>query len=359
MKKSVFQKGGPFLLAGGWIVWAAGQWWHMVRETPGEGVSSWGAGLLLAGGATVLMGGAVRSLRRGATSLHAKINIWSSGRPGEVLVGVLSTGIAETDPAGLVMHLDCVEVNSAGRWLLWTSQVRSPTPTGPDAWPFHFSIPTEGPPSGPSTDGEVVWQLRAHGASRPIFDAVFDVPVARVKGPPSHLLPVPPPAFRKSPGARRRSVSVIEKSDQTVLRLDPRFAFPGPQPVVIWTLQWVGLLMILIRRKAPLWTYCLLGGANVVGAVLGALLWFGREELSVVGDKIVFRRLLWSMGPTRRFPKSAVTGVRVAFSGPPPHFGVRIERGDARPLAVFDGFTDSLDAHEAARSVLRALSFKK
>ncbi|MBK8574892.1 MAG: hypothetical protein IPN90_04145 [Elusimicrobia bacterium] len=117
--------------------------------------------------------------------------------------------------------------------------------------------------------------------------------------------------------------------------------------------------MILAKRKAPPWAYGIFGVAAGGAALFFALLWFGREEMIVTDYDIVIRRRLWKFSKQWRFPRSAVTGVRVAFSGPPPHFGVRIERGEERPLAVFDGFTDSLDAHEAARSVLRALELKK
>jgi hypothetical protein len=190
--------------------------------------------------------------------------------------------------------------------------------------------------------------------SLPIFEAVVPVSVARIAGPPSHLLPVPPPSFRKSSGALRRSVAITEHLGQIRLCLHSRFSFPGPNPIVVWTVIHVGLFMVL-AKMAPAWTLWALAGGNGGVILFFALLWFGCEELVVTGQEIIFQRRLWKFGKVRRFLKSDVTGVRVAFSGPPPHFGVRIERGDKPPLAVFDGFTDSLEAHEAARSVLRAL----
>jgi hypothetical protein len=354
MKKAFLETWGPSIFVGGWAVLAFESLWCFFysapKMTPAQGIA--GVGVIASGG--MLMGMALRTFRRKVTSLQAKVNIWSSGRPGEVLVGVLHTGISAVDPAGLILNLDCVEINSGGQWLLWTSEVRSPQPSGPDSWPFHFSIPVEGPPSGLSTDGEVVWQLRAKSVSLPIFEAVVPVSVARIAGPPSHLLPVPPPSFRKSSGALRRSVAITEHLGQIRLCLHSRFSFPGPNPIVVWTVIHVGLFMVL-AKMAPAWTLWALAGGNGGVILFFALLWFGCEELVVTGQEIIFQRRLWKFGKVRRFLKSEVTGVRVAFSGPPPHFGVRIERGDKPPLAVFDGFTDSLEAHEAARSVLRAL----
>lgn len=316
-----------------------------------------GAGLGVIGGGVFLVLMAVRTFRRGATSLQAKVTIWSSGRPGEVLVGVLRTGVKTVDPAGMILNLDCLEINSGGQWLLWTSQVRSPEPSGPDSWPFHFSIPVEGPPSGPSAEGDVVWRLRAHSASLPIFEATLPVTVARIAGPPSHLLPVPPPSFRKSSDTPRRSVEITEQPGKLRLCLRSRFPFPGSNPIVVWTVIQTGLLMVL-AKTAPAWTLGAAAGFNGIGILFFAFLWFGREELIVTEQEIFIQRRLWKFGKVRRFLKSDVTGVRVAFSGPPPHFGVRIERADNPPLAVFDGFTDPLDAHEAARSVLKALEKK-
>lgn len=310
---------------------------------------------LVGGGILVWM--VVTTHRRRDASGQVKVNIWSSGRPGEVLVGVLHTGMNTIDPAGLVLNLDCLEINSGGQWLLWTSEVRSPQPTGPDQWPFHFSIPVEGPPSGPSTDGEVVWQIRAKGASRPSFEATVPVTVSRIVGPPSHLLPVPPPSFRKTSPKSRRSLVISEEAGRTRLCLHSRFSFPGPNPIVVWTILQVGLVMVL-AKLAPSWTLWAAAAVNGFVILFFAQLWFGREELIVQGPEIFFRRALGRWGRVRRFLKLDVTGVRVAFSGPPPHFGVRIERGDQPPLAVFDGFTDSLDAHEAARSVLKALFYQ-
>lgn len=354
MKKSFLDTWGPPLIAGAWIVLATGVCWHFFQSsqktTPVLGV----VGLGVIGGGVYLVLTAVRTFRRVVTSGQAKVNIWSSGRPGEVLVGVLHTGVQQVDPAGLILNLDCLEINSGGQWLLWTSEVRSPEPSGPDNWPFHFSIPVEGPPSGPSTDGVVVWQLRAKSASLPIFEAKVPVSVARIAGPPSHLLPVPQPSFRKSSDASRRSVTLTEQSGQIRLCLHSRYAFPGPNPIVVWAVIQVGLFMVL-SKLAPAWTLWATGAVNGIVIVFFALLWFGREELIVTGQEIIFQRLLWKFGKVRRFLKLDVTGVRVAFSGPPPHFGVRIERGDQPPLAVFDGFTDALDAHEAARSVLKTL----
>ncbi|MBK8574893.1 MAG: hypothetical protein IPN90_04150 [Elusimicrobia bacterium] len=239
MKKS-FETGGPLVFAVAWLVLAGGAYGRWLWVTP---FSVWTllVGMAMGGGAGILLFRAAGSLRRQKNSVHARVNIWSSARPGEVMVGVLHTGTERRDPAGLVLNLDCLEQNSGGQWLLWSSQVCSPAPTGPDAWPFHFSIPLEGPPSGPSTDGHVVWQLRAKSVSLPIFEARFDVVVARVAGPPSHLLPVPPPRFGKGT-APRRSVVLIEQPGQRVLRLGSRFAFPGQTPW--WCGRWAGWVFL-------------------------------------------------------------------------------------------------------------------
>ena len=199
-----------------------------------------------------------------------------------------------------------------------------------------------------------MWQLRAKSASLPIFETKVPVSVARIAGPPSHLLPVPQPSFRKNTGATRRSVTLTEQPGQIRLCLHSRFAFPGSNPIVVWAVIQVGLFMVL-SKLAPPWTLWATGAVNGVMIVFFSLLWFSREELIVTGQEIIFQRLLWKFGKVRRFLKLDVTGVRVAFSGPPPHFGVRIERGDQPPCAVFDGFTDALDAHEAARMVLKAV----
>lgn len=357
MKRSFLETWGPPVFVAGWIVSAVGVFWHFVQSSTNVSLVLGGAGLGGIAGGVFLVLMALRTFRRGATSLQAKVNIWSSGRPGEVLVGVLCTGVQSVDPAGLILNLDCLEINSGGQWLLWTSEVRSPTPSGPDSWPFHFSIPVEGPPSGPSTDGDVVWRLRAKSASLPIFEATLPVSVARIAGPPSHLLPVPPPSFRKSSETSRRSLSITEQPGKICLCLRSRFTFPGSNPIVVWTVIQVGLFMVL-AKVAPAWTLGAAAGVNGVVILFFAFLWFGREELIVTDQEILMQRRLWKFGKVRRFLKMDVTGVRVAFSGPPPHFGVRIERADNPPLAVFDGFTDALDAHEAARSVLKALGKK-
>lgn len=354
MKKKFINSLGPPLFCTVWIVLAVSAYGNLIGSTTSGDSLRAVAGTVVAGGAGVLAWMAFQTRLRQRTSENAKINIWSSGRPGEVLVGVLHTGSKRADPSGLVLSLDCVEIDTGGQWLLWSSEVRSPEPSGPDSWPFHFSIPVEGPPSGYSANGEVVWQLRARSVSLPIFEATFPVSVARIDGPPSHLLPVPPPSFRKGGGAVRRSVEVTEGSGDACLRLKSRFAFPGPNPLVVWGVIFVGILMVL-GKKGPAWSFWAMAGVTGGVAVFFAILWFGQEELVVTGRELILRRHLWNIGRGRRFPKSNVSGARVSFSGPAPHFGVRIERGEHPPLAVFDGFTDSLDAHEAARHVLKSL----
>lgn len=354
MKKSFVNSWGPPLFCVVWIALAIATYWKLIRSTNSGASLQLVAGTLVVGGAGLLVWMAFQTRLRQKTSVNAKINIWSSGRPGEVLVGVLHTGIKMADPSGLVLNLDCVEIDKGGHWLLWTSEVRSPEPSSPDCWPFHFSIPVEGPPSGLSPNGEVVWQLRAKSVSLQIFEATFAVPVARIEGPPSHLLPVPPPSFRKGAGAVRRLLEVTERSGDACLCLHSRFASLGSNPLVVWGVIFVGVLMV-VGKKGPAWSFWTMGAVTVGAVVFFAVLWFGREELVVTGQELIFRRHLWSVGRVRRFPKSNVSGVRVSFSGPSPHFGVRIERGEQPPLAVFDGFTDSLDAHEAARLVLKAL----
>lgn len=354
MKKSFVDTWGPLLFCGIWIALAMGAAGKLIQSTNSGASFTLIAGASVIGGAGVLAWMAFQTRLRQKTSVNAKINIWSSGRPGEVLVGVLHTGIKMVDPSGLVLNLDCVEIDKGGQWLLWSSEVRCPEPSGPDSWPFHFSIPVEGPPSGLSPNGEVVWQLRAQSASLPIFGATFPVPVARIAGPPSHLLPVPPPSFRKGASPLRRSVRVTERSGATCLRLNSQFAFPGPNPLVVWGVILGGVLMVL-GKIGPAWSFWTTLGVAGAGAVFFAILWFGQEELVITDQELIFRRHLWTIGRVRRFPKSNVSGVRVSFSGPSPRFGVRIERGDHPPLGVFDGFTDPLDAHEAARVVLKSL----
>jgi hypothetical protein len=320
MKKTFIETWGPLLFCVGWTVLAVGVGWEVIRSAGAGAPFRLAAGSCVVGGAGVLSWMAFQTRRRQRTAVNAKINIWSSGRPGEVLVGVLHTGIKAVDPAGLVLNLDCVEMNSGGRWLLWTSEVRSPEPSGPDSWPFHFSIPVEGPPGGLSTDGEVEWQLRAKSGSLPIFEAVFPISVARIEGPPSRLLPVPPPSFRLGAGPVRRSVEVTERSGETCLRLQSRFAFPGPNPIVVGGVIIAGLLMVL-GKMAPAWSFWTAVGAAGGAVLFFAIVWFAQEELLVTGQELIFRRHLWNVGRVRRFPKAQVSGVRVSFSGPSPHFG--------------------------------------
>lgn len=349
---------GPLVLSSVWILTAFG-----VLVWGGPSLVSGGAvrvmvGVLVAGGGGGLVLGALVSFRRSRRSAQAKINIWSSGRPGEMLVGVLHTGRPSADPAGLIIQLNCVERHGGGQWLLWTAEVLSPSPTAPDTWPFHFSIPTEGPPSGLSPHGTVVWQLNVRGASGSAFKVSFDIPVLRVTGPASHVLPVPPPSLR-SGGGPRRVVSVLEEKDRTTLQLKSRFSFPGPNPLIIWILSVVGILFISTRVTIPPGAFRTWGILNGLAVVYFSILWFSREELILSDSGVDCRRVMGNWGWSRRFKRSALTSVRVAYSGPPPCYGVQIEREGERPLAVFDGFVDPIEAHEAARVVSRVLGPRK
>jgi hypothetical protein len=356
--KNFFGKWGPLILTGVWMTVAFVAVMRASREGMIGGAFFWGTSGFFVGVGGVLVFLALKASHRMGYPGRAKINIWSSARPGEVLVGVLHTGIPGGDPKGIVIHLDCLETTVWGQWRLWTAEVRSPAPSAPDTWPFHFSIPTEGPPSGWSPSGTVLWQLRVQGASRSDYWASFDIPVLKVEGPASHVLPVPPPSLRFGSGPRRM-VSVSEADGRTILRLKSRFVFPGPNPIVIWVLSIVGILFISTRVTIPVWVLGTWGILNGLAAVCFSILWFGREELILSPAEIVCRRAVGPLGYPRRFRRSSVTGIRVSFSGPAPSFGVHVDRGTQRPVAVFDGFIDLLEAHEAARVVNRAIGSTK
>ncbi|MBL0057665.1 MAG: hypothetical protein IPP35_00715 [Elusimicrobia bacterium] len=272
-----------------------------------------------------------------------------------MLVGVIRTGLSEADPAGLIVNLDCLESDSDLTRRLWTAEIHAPSPTGPDTWPFHFSIPEEAPPSGLSPNGVVLWRLRARTASRSVFGASFDLGVARVQGPPSRVLPVPPPTLLSRSGGARRYIRVSEEAGGVVVRLGARTSFPGPNPIVLWAFGLVAALWLLVMTVASSGAYVFLGLANAAVALGLLYTWFARVELRVTSDEVIVRRVFFKFSDARRFARSELTGLRVNLTGPEPLYGVRMERGNLRPVGVFEGFSNLLDAHEAARTLSRIL----
>jgi hypothetical protein len=148
---------------------------------------------------------------------------------------------------------------------------------------------------------------------------------------------------------------VSEEAGGVVVRLGSRTSFPGPNPIVLWALGVVAALWVLVMTVASVGAYIFLGLAN--GAVALGLLyaWFAGVELHVTSGEVVVRRVLFKFADSRRFARAELTGLRVNLTGAEPVYGVWMERGDLRPVGVFEGFSNLLDAHEAARTLSRIL----
>lgn len=292
-------------------------------------------------------------------SQRSKVTLWSAGRPGEMMVGVVHTGDQEPLAGGMKLFLDCFERGGGGEWLLWSAEADSPTPSSDGAWPFHFSLPVEAPPSGLSPDGNVFWRMRAQSNTPGRFEGEWALVVSPNMGPASKLLPVPLPAAASLKGGPPRPLTVNTVGDQRRFSLPSPFVFPGPNPLVIWALTLTAFFMVMVRLKAPLWV--MVGGAllNVAAALVLVAQWFGREEVWVDPVNVTVRRCLGPIRRSRSFPRSTVVGIRVVFSGGPNRYGVRIDRaGGFRPWAAFGGFQNHLEAHDAARALLRCLNQK-
>lgn len=329
-----------------------------VRATGGSG-----GGALWLGGSVLFLAGAglaglvLDGFHKWKKNQNSKITVWSAGRPGEMMVGVVHTGERDPAPGGFRFFLECLERVRGGEWLLWTSEFMSPSPSAEGAWPFHFSIPVEAPPSGPSPDGDVVWRLRAQSVHVGHFEGAWPLRVSPNLGPASKLLPVPIPAGVATKNASRRVLTTKEIGDQTRFSLASPFIFPGPNPLVIWGVALTAFFMVMVRMKAPVGI--IVGGIflNLAAALVLVAQWFGREEVWVDPTTVVVRRSLGPIASNRSYPRSSVIGVRVVFAGGPQRFGVRVDRaGELRPLAAFGGFHNHLDAHEVARSLLRCLN---
>jgi hypothetical protein len=307
-------------------------------------------------GLAVLVAGGYRQWKKNQRS---KMTLWSAGRPGEMMVGVVHTGDREPVAGGLKFILECFERGPVGEWLLWSADSDSPTPSSEDTWPFHFSLPMEAPPSGPSPDGDVLWRVRAQSKTPGRFEGEWTLVVSPNMGPASKLLPVPLPAAASVKRGPPRTLFVSQGVGQTRFSLPSPFVFPGPNPLVIWALSLTAFFMVMVRMKAPLWA--VVGGAllNLGAALVLVAQWFGREEVCVDPVSITVRRCLGPFRRGRSFSRSTVLGVRVVFSGGPNRYGVRIDRSAGlRPWAAFGGFQNHLEAHEVARALLRCLNQK-
>ncbi len=322
--------------------------------------SGWPLGLGLGG---ILLGAAelgrlvLTAFRQWKKNQKSKVTFWSVGRPGELVVGVVHTGERDPVAGGFSFVLECLERSRGGEWLLWSAESLSPTPSSEDAWPFHFSIPVEAPPSGLSPDGEVLWRLRAKSKLPGRFQGEWPLVVSPNTGPASKLFSVPLPAAASVKSGPPRPLAVRNVGEQTRFSLPSPFVFPGPNPLVIWAVSLTAFFMVMVRVKAPLWAVA--GGAllNVGAAFVMVAQWFGREEVWVDPVSVIVGRSLGPIKRSRSFSRSTVVGVRVVFSGGPRRYGVRIDRsGGLRPWTAFGGFQNHLDAHEAARALLRCLN---